>query len=51
MAMIDKDHHFTLKDTTRQFLQDPGFSHVQVEDVMMNMFGLQQDGDDTMKWS
>jgi len=49
--MIDKDHHFALKDTARWFLEEPGFSHVQVEDVMSSMFGLQQYGDDALKWS
>jgi hypothetical protein len=49
--MIDKDHHFMLKDAARPFLEDPGFSHVQVEDVMSSVFGLQRDGDDAMKWS
>ena len=49
--MIDKDHHSALTDAARLFLQDPGFSHVQVEDVMSSVFGLQRDGDDAMKWS
>ena len=46
--MIDKDHHFALKDAARRFLEEPGFSHVQVEDVMSSVFGLQRYGD---KWS
>ena len=33
--MIDKDQYFALKNASQQFLTDPAFSHVQVEDVMM----------------
>lgn len=37
--MISERDHKSLQDVSRRFLDDRGFSHVQVEEVMVRVFG------------